>query len=80
LTDEIVKTVEKYFGEKIKTSNDPSFNDIPLKNWDILAERYKNHILAINAELGNGEIYSLSDGVCMLKEAARQIKQRYADK
>ena len=73
VTDSIVRTIANAFGDSLINSKDPHFNDIPLERWDRLANFYKEHIARVNKALGNGHVYSLSDGVCMLKEAARQI-------
>jgi len=73
VTPSIKGTVASDFGDSLVNSTDPYFNDIPLHRWDRFADRYKQHIARVNKALGNGHVYSLSDGVCMLKEAARQI-------
>ena len=58
--------------EAIQASTDPYFNDIPLDLWDRLvpgcpgSSKFK----------GAGDYYTLAGGVCLLKEAARQIKER----
>ena len=76
VTDAIKAGVARRFRDAIMESQDPHFNDIPLKQWDSMAVLYKNHITAVNNDIGNGRVFSLCDGVCMLKEAARQIKEQ----
>jgi len=58
----------------IKASTDPHFNDIPLVKWDNLTRFNEYRFAALNAANGGGGI-SLSDKVCILKEAARQYKE-----
>lgn len=60
----LLQSIEK---NTIVKSNDPYFNDIPLGKWDRISEGNKT-LFAIDGS------YSLSNGVCILKEAARQIK------
>lgn len=65
----------------ITESNDPHFNDIPLYRWDLLsatifAGRYFNSKKFTAA----GDLYSPSSGVCIAKEAARQIKEKELNK
>jgi hypothetical protein len=52
-------------------SKDPHLNDIPLKRWDVLV----NYLHKTTAEQlkSNGEWLTLGNGVCILKEAARQV-------
>lgn len=59
--------------DRIVASQDPHFNDIPLNEWDNLAVLHQSS-LAIPEE--NGKRYwSLGGGVCILKEAASQIRE-----
>ena len=64
VTDYTRQLVSEQFGnDLIKASKDEHFNDIPLRQWDRLAsfvECYPDN--------------SLSSRVCILKEAARQIR------
>ena len=56
--------------DAIKRSTDPYFNDIQLHNWDVIAPTF-NYTSKLK-ECGDG--FSLATGVCIAKEAARQIK------
>lgn len=49
-------------------------NDIPLKEWDNLS-----YILRVDFKSVGG-YNSLACSVCVLKEAARQLKREYANK
>lgn len=59
--------------DKIKRSNDPHFNDIPLKQWDQLAPAIYPTLSKQMKE--TGDCLSLAGAVCVLKEAARQMKE-----
>lgn len=59
--------------ERIVNSKDEHFNDIPLKLWDNLVPKAPGSGKFKDA----GDYYTLAGGVCMLKEAARQIKEGY---
>ncbi len=56
-------------------STDPHFNDIPLATWDWLANQIRNHVAKENVRLQAYKMpaSTLSDCVCVLKCAARQI-------
>lgn len=55
-----------------KLVEDPNLNNIPLDIWDQVVTNHR-WVGGIN-EQGNGKkIYSLSNGVCVLKTAARMI-------
>ncbi len=56
--------------DAIINSRDPHFNDIPLANWDRIVARAPGSGKFADA----GDYYTKAGGVCMLKEAARQIK------
>ncbi len=61
---DIIRVVERRIRvDKIKKSTCEHFNDIPLKNWDNISG------------VVNVRGFSLSDRVCTLKAAARQIKE-----
>lgn len=72
--------------ERLKAnSRDPYFNTIPLKEWDSFWVRRANGGMYIDpgfkvAELirAAGEGFSASTGVCILKEAARQLVEEAA--
>lgn len=70
--------------DRIKASADPHFNDIPLHEWDALVPFMKDLCLSRMAD-ANGALsvdvfgrrsvlWSISDGVCIAKAAARLIK------
>lgn len=67
--------------KRIMDSEDISFNDIPLRNWDLLNESIRE---SIDTKLkGAAEGFpvgkygwSLSDCVCIAKAVAREIKER----
>lgn len=73
VTDNVKQIVSNHIGiEKIKNSNDPHFNDIPLKKWDMLEYHIRNMVGGTLRE-ANGKV-SLSDCICVAKQAARIIK------
>lgn len=76
VTEGIRQAVSRKFGDKIHQSECPHFNDIPLLQWDSLAHSYSQHIARKNKELNGSHTFSLCEGVCMLKEAAQQIRER----
>ena len=55
--------------DRLKASTDPHLNDIPLKLWDQLTPQLPGSAGFSKA----GDYYTLSNGVCLAKEAARQI-------
>lgn len=59
--------------DRLMSSTDEHLNDIPLHRWDRLSGALRV-VLSIPNEYGDGKrYYSLGGGVCILKEAARQI-------
>lgn len=54
---------------RLKASTDPHLNDIPLALWDRLTPRLPGSAGFSKA----GDYYTLANGVCLAKEAARQI-------
>ena len=79
VSDQTIQSVINTFGEKrIKESTDEHFNDIPLKSWDNMY--IPMPLDKIEAATGRttkwpSRGYSLSDKVCIAKEAAKQIKE-----
>lgn len=55
---------------KIKKSKDKHFNDIPLEWWD----RIRLTCDVVDMLKQAGDYYTLSGQVCILKQAARQIR------
>jgi hypothetical protein len=66
--------------DQIRASKDRYFNDIPLPRWDRLSGSLQ-HVLSVPGEIeypnhpeyAGKRFYSLCNGVCILKEAARQL-------
>jgi hypothetical protein len=80
----ILYVVRDYIGmDALMASEDPYLNDIPLQKWDRLSNSIPGH-LSVPAEIdypgqtqyAGKKFYSLSNGVCILKEAALQIIER----
>ena len=59
--------------EPIRGSKDPHFNDIPLKRWDALVSRLPSTVPTEMKRLG--DFLTLAGGVCVLKEAAQQLRE-----
>jgi len=73
VTPRIIRAVAEKLGKRILKSTDSHLNDIPLIEWDHLALN-----LNLTIEVGQkmracNDFYSQAGGVCVLKEAARQI-------
>jgi hypothetical protein len=62
--------------ERLMTSTDPHLNDIPLVLWDRLTPGLPGSAGFAKA----GDYYTLSNGVCLAKEAARQIIEAQTQK
>lgn len=58
--------------DALMASKDPHFNDIPLAKWD----RLVNGLPVAQKMREAGDYLTLGNGVCILKEAARQIKEK----
>ena len=70
VTDGIKGLVLKGIGfNAINNSQDAHMNDIPLKLWDILVP-----FIHVNFK-DTGDFRSIAGCVCVLKEAAKQIKE-----
>jgi hypothetical protein len=70
VTPGVKNTVIARIGKKrLVESQNPYFNDIPLKEWDAL----RGFVPRGPADIIGPGGWSLSDAVCTLKEAARQI-------
>ena len=72
----LIKLVENRIGKKrILESNDPYFNDIPLREWNRLEPSVRRLVGGILREYNGPKAgVSLSDCVCAAKSAARIIK------
>jgi hypothetical protein len=59
--------------EKIKKSRDEHFNDIRLNKWDLATVSMPR----VDSKMReSGDFVTLAGQVCILKEAARQIKKK----
>lgn len=80
VTPAVLKLVKDHIGDDtVKASKDPYFNDTPLKRWDDISVAFKQE-LSIAPQykewLGVREpLWCLSSAVCILKEAANQIRE-----
>ena len=69
MKDHIVRSIP----QALAKSTDPVFNDIPLSTWDRLGMAY-----SLRSEFkALGDIKSDAGMVCVLKEAARQVKEEF---
>lgn len=59
---------------RAKRSNDPHYNDIPLRLWDAVAAGFVHSAQRALKERANG--WSLAGGVCIAKEVVRQAVER----
>lgn len=65
---------ERIGASRILSSTDKHMNDIPLRLWDRLAAPGHYPVAVPLASLG--EFQTLGTGVCILKEAAQQFKEK----
>ena len=72
VTEEIIRMVDYAFHDNIIKSTDAHFNDITLFRWDKLSVivPFTKHMKEL------GYCNSLSSRVCVLKQAARIIKEK----
>ena len=75
VTENIKNHVREVFGESILQSTNKHFNDIHINLWYPLCPQYQNHVASVNKRLTGTAHYTISDAVCMLKEAADQIRE-----
>jgi len=78
VAEDIKRAVATHIGlERIKNSKCEHFNNIPLKVWDRMSmwPGMKSRVSHVNNKVGVGNVWSLSDGVCMLKVAAQMIRE-----
>lgn len=74
VTAEVKQLVLRYIGmEPIRASEDKHLNDIPLRRWDSMVRHLPHQITVALRE--NGDWLSLGNGVCILKEAARLLRE-----
>lgn len=62
--------------DRLMQSTDPHLNDIPLTLWDQLTPALPGSASFAKA----GDYYTLANGVCLAKEAARQIIEAQTQK
>lgn len=81
VTGAVIEAVKCSISEtRIRRSQDPHFNDIPLGEWDDLAKclpaKTWSAVAHSNASTTRGGVpnVSLSDKVCLVKAAARMIR------
>ena len=67
--------LDKYPKKKLSQlfSEDEHLNNIPISWWDNLANYFRREVAATNKIINGQNTWSLSDGVCALKAAAREI-------
>lgn len=72
VTQGMKEHIARAIPQALDRSTDPSFNDIPLSTWDRIGLAYglRNEFNAL------GDIKSDAGMVCVLKEAARQVKEK----
>ena len=68
--------IDKIGIKRILNSKDEHFNDIPITIWDNIGLPYGIGELLKSAQ----DFYTLAGQVCILKESARQIKEKYGEK
>jgi len=74
VTPELKAIVRGAFGlDRLLSSNDKYFNDIPLIRWDALHTRVPNSVFSAIKASGDVNAKTLSNSVCVLKEVARQL-------
>ena len=77
VTDSMKQSISAYFGiEKLKKAFEENkhFNSLKLESWDSLAFSCCQHNYTVKEALKEAKhSYSLSTGVCIMKEAAKQI-------
>lgn len=75
VTPAVTALVVGTLNDAVLRSNDPHLNDVPLHRWDRLAAFVPDESLRMIAAASTGGV-SLSDRVCVLKEAARRLRDQ----
>lgn len=76
VTNGVIETVKRNIGEdKIAASTDEHFNDIPLRQWDMLNAAIYNTMNMKRFRALQTYGFTLCDAVCIAKQAARMIKE-----
>jgi hypothetical protein len=74
VTTSYVNSVASKIGlSRLLKSEDPDFNDIPLREWDMLPIPVGTHSLMISLE----DYLTMAGAVSMSKEAARQAVEKH---
>jgi len=74
VTDEMKRRVLTFIGkDKVVESTDPHFNNIGLHRWDAIAQPCPCDVAKLLMEAG--DYPTLAGLVCILKEAAQQIRE-----
>jgi hypothetical protein len=68
VTADVIRLVRRAFGKRIVQSKHPYFSDIPLEEWDRV-------VLPPLPWKKYGDYETTAGRICVLKEAARQIKE-----
>ena len=69
------RVVASIGADKIRASTDPHFNDIPLVLWDRVGFFVPDTTIKALREAGDVNANTPSNRVCIVKAAARQIKE-----
>jgi hypothetical protein len=77
VTDGVIRLLDQ---ERVKASTDPHFNDIPLHRWDQLATLLPHNVISAVCDANESthagkRVHSLSDCVCVLKAAAKKVRE-----
>jgi hypothetical protein len=74
ITPELINAVKEKIGiDRVKESNDPHLNDIPLSKWDSIFLDY-NLKKGISLRMQDaGDFLSMAGAVCTAKECARLL-------
>lgn len=77
VTLNVLRLVENHIGrDRILTSSDPHFNDIPLYQWDKLCSPILSMVGHRIRAVNNQSFVWLADAVCIAKAAAEMIRGR----
>lgn len=75
VTAAVMDLLNERLRQRVRGSTDPHFNDIALQTWDNLVPHIPEDVWAMVRAAGDVNVRTLSNGVCILKAAARRIKQ-----
>jgi hypothetical protein len=80
VTPAIRRGLDRRLGDQIRRSRHADFNDIPLREWDCLADwtiQVMNRDAfrqAVCPQATGGLHWSINDNICILKAAAKEIR------